>query len=81
MKQNHEWEIIAEVYNQDEAQIIAGLLRTAAIPVKIDRETLGNIYGLTVGPLAKIRILVPIGQVEDAEKVLAQQNDENGADL
>ena len=69
-----EWQIIGEVYNQDEAQFIGGLLSTAGIPVKLDRETLGNIYGLTVGPLAAIRILVPSERAGDAEIILAGQN-------
>jgi hypothetical protein len=70
-----EWVIVAEVYNQDEAQLIGGLLSMADIPVKIERETAGDIYGLTIGPLAKIQIMVPGEQAADAEKILAGQID------
>ncbi len=79
MRQIEEWHIIAEVYSQDEAYFISGLLNLAEIPVKMERETLGNIYGLTVGPLAKIQIMVPSERAGDAEKILAQQNEENGS--
>jgi hypothetical protein len=66
-----EWVVIAEVYNQDEAQLISGLLSMAEIPVKVERETAGNIYGLTIGPLAKVQILVPSVREVDAVKILA----------
>ena len=66
-----EWVEVAEVYNQDEAQLISGLLSMAEIPVKVERETAGNIYGLTIGPLAKAQILVPSARVTDAIKILA----------
>ena len=67
----NEWVVIAEVYNQDEAQLINGLLSMAEIPVKVEREPAGGIYGLTIGPLAKTQILVPGNRVTDAEKILA----------
>jgi hypothetical protein len=65
------WVTVAEVYNQDEAQLINGLLSMAEIPVKVEREPAGGLYGLTIGPLAKIQILVPIDRIADAEKILA----------
>lgn len=67
------WEVVSEVYNPDEAQLICGLLNMAGIPVKIDREAAGEIYGLNLGPLARITILVPLEKVQEAEKVLAGQ--------
>ena len=73
MEQNQaiEWVEVAEVYNQDEAQLISGLLSMVAIPVRVERESAGDIYGLTIGPLAKTQILVPIDRVEEATKILA----------
>ena len=71
---NDEWQNIAEVYNYDEACFITGLLNSAGISAKMERETLGNIYGLTVGPLAKILIFVPSREARDAEQILAEQN-------
>jgi hypothetical protein len=74
------WVVVAEVYNQDEAQLINGLFLMAAIPVKLERESAGDIYGLTIGPLAKMQILVPQDRVEDAEKILAGQVEETKDD-
>ena len=76
-EQANEWAVVAEVYNQDEAQLIGGLLSMAAIPVKIEREAAGDIYGLTVGPLAKIWVMVPEQRIAEAQKVLAGQIDES----
>jgi hypothetical protein len=79
MEQNpmSEWVIVAEVYNQDEAQLVSGLLSMAAISVKIEREPAGSIYGLTIGPLAKIQILVPKERITEAGKILAGQIEDN----
>lgn len=78
MEQNSEitWEVLMEVYNQDEASLICGLLNMANIPVKMEHEPAGNLYGLTVGLLARIKILVPLGRVPEAEKILAGDLDE-----
>ncbi|MGE5582059.1 MAG: putative signal transducing protein [Bacillota bacterium] len=73
MDQNHEtnWVEATAVYNQDEAQLITGLLTMAGIPVRVERESAGDIYGLTIGPLAKVSLLVPADRLEDAGKILA----------
>lgn len=79
MEQNPaiEWVEVAEVYNQDEAQLISGLLFMAQIPVRVERESAGDIYGLTIGPLAKTQILVPSDRVMDAEKILTGNIEES----
>ena len=63
--------VLTEVYNQDEAQLISGLLMMAGIPVKLGHETAGELFGLLVGPLAMIKIIVPAAQLADAQKILA----------
>jgi hypothetical protein len=79
MEQNPvtEWVEVAEVYNQDEAQLISGLLSMAEIPVKVERDPTGDIFGLTIGPLAKTQILVPGNRVSDAVKILAGNIEDN----
>jgi CRP-like cAMP-binding protein len=69
------WAVLMEVYNQEEAQLISGLLLMAGIPVRMDHEAIGEVLGLTVGPLAKIKITVPEDRVEDAYKVLSGEVD------
>lgn len=63
--------VLTEVYNLDEAQLISGLLIMAGIPVKLGHETAGELFGLSVGPLAMIKIIVPAAQLADAQKILA----------
>lgn len=71
IRKEQDWVELTEIYNQDEAHLICGLLSMAGIPVKVDRESIGDIYGLTIGPLAKIQILVPLAHLEEAQKILA----------
>lgn len=60
-----------EVFNQEEAQLVSGLLLMAEIPAIVEHEDIGELFKFTVGPMAKIKIKVPEGRVEDANKVLA----------
>lgn len=69
------WAVLMEVYNQEEAQLVSGLLLMAEIPVRIDHEAIGEVLGLTVGPLAKIKIMVPEDRLQDAYKVLSGEID------
>lgn len=50
--------------------LIEGRLKAEGIPVMSSGEALGGIYGLTTGPLAERRILVPSNRLEEAKKVL-----------
>ncbi len=42
-----------------EASIIAGRLESLGIPVLVQRESAAAAFGLTYGPLAEARVLVP----------------------
>lgn len=53
------------------ASILAGRLEEEGIPVYLKKdEAAGSIYGLTVGPLANIRIFVPPAKIEQARRLL-----------
>ncbi|TCL69318.1 hypothetical protein EDC14_101215 [Hydrogenispora ethanolica] len=64
------WIPLTQVYNQDEAGLICGLLTTAGIPNKMERDAIGDLYGLTIGPLARIVIWVPAEHRSDAERII-----------
>ncbi|NLW48666.1 MAG: DUF2007 domain-containing protein [Firmicutes bacterium] len=64
------WVTISEFYDPEEAYLVIGLLEASEIPVKVERETAGRLFGLTVGPLAKITILVPREKRAEVEKIL-----------
>lgn len=69
---NIKWVSVSELYDPEEAYLVIGLLEASGIPVKVERETAGRLFGLTIGPLAKIEILVPQGKKAEAEKILAE---------
>jgi hypothetical protein len=55
------------------ASIVAGRLEEEGIPVYLKKdEAAGSIYGLTVGPLANIRVLVPPAKLEQARRLLQE---------
>ena len=41
-----------------EAQIVKGLLESNEIPVKLEYEAIGKIYGFTVDGLGRVRVFV-----------------------
>ncbi len=74
------WVSVSELYDPEEAYVVIGLLEAAGIPVKVDRESAGELFGLTVGPLARIVISVPNEKKEDAEKLLEGDSTEDSTD-
>ena len=67
---NVKWVSVSEFYDPEEAYLVIGLLEAAGIPVKVVRESAGELFGLTVGPLAKIDVLVPQEHKSEAERLL-----------
>ncbi|NIS79231.1 MAG: hypothetical protein GTO14_03205 [Anaerolineales bacterium] len=53
-----------------EAEILRGLLEARGISVRLSHESVATIYGLSVGPLAAVDILVPTSQVSEARQIL-----------
>ncbi|MCX8024082.1 MAG: DUF2007 domain-containing protein [Thermanaerothrix sp.] len=63
-----------EVYRANgrlHADIIRGFLEAAGFTVVLYQESAGVVYGLTVGPLGEVRILVPSEQAAEAKALLA----------
>jgi hypothetical protein len=54
-----------------EAAVIQGVLEAAGIPCQLSREGAGAAYGITVGPLGVVDILVPEANAAEAEALLA----------
>lgn len=57
-------------YNIGEAHIIAGRLETEGIPTIIIQEPAGSAYGITVGALGAIRLVVRASDYERAMAIL-----------
>jgi hypothetical protein len=64
------WEVIVEVAGQLQAEIMRGMLEAQGIKVWISQEGAGRAYGLNVGRLGRVQILVPVGEVDQAKALL-----------
>lgn len=62
--------VIRTVQGQLEAQMIQILLEGAGIPAALSQESAGLTYGLTVGPLGAVDILVQASREAEALEVL-----------
>lgn len=54
------------------AQILRGLLEASGIPVQLLQEGAGAAYGLTVGPLGEVRVLVPPAYAGEARAIVSE---------
>ncbi|NDJ86082.1 MAG: DUF2007 domain-containing protein [Chloroflexi bacterium] len=68
--EEQEWVVVAYATGQVEAEIIAGRLRTADIPVYIHQESVGRVLGLSMGSLGMITVLVPARHEDEALSLL-----------
>ncbi|MBI5928989.1 MAG: DUF2007 domain-containing protein [Chloroflexi bacterium] len=65
------WTVVADCTSSFEAEVIAGLLRTAEIPVFIQQDGAARAMGITMG-LGAIRVLVPTPYEAEAMALLAE---------
>ncbi len=65
------YEVVFIANGQLEADMYRLSLEAAGIPVISSRESAGAVYGLTVGPLGIVQLLVPVDRVEEAKKLIA----------
>ncbi|HEX9029925.1 MAG TPA: hypothetical protein VF823_12175 [Anaerolineales bacterium] len=67
-----DWEVVEIVSGELQAEILGGLLEAQGVPIRLSREGIGRVYGLGVGPLAEVQILVPVYLVKRAKQVLTE---------
>jgi hypothetical protein len=67
-----QWVVIFTSAGPGQATIIREALAAAGIPAELTRESAGAAYGLTVGPLGLVDVLVPPDRVEEAQALLAE---------
>jgi hypothetical protein len=58
----------------DLAQIYKSKLEALGIPVLLQYESLGQVYGITVDGLGRVRILVPEAHAVEAEAMLEDED-------
>ena len=54
-----------------QAESIKILLESFGITAFVNQESAGTTYGLTVGFLGEVEVIVPLAQVEEAKKIIA----------
>jgi hypothetical protein len=65
-----EFSVVATTSGKLEADIIKGMLEAQGIETMLSYEAAGTAYGLGVGRLARVEILVRNEQVPEAEAIL-----------
>ncbi|HEX3011213.1 MAG TPA: hypothetical protein VHQ70_04135 [Syntrophomonadaceae bacterium] len=63
------WVVITCVYPPNDV-VIESLLRSYDIPVRLLREAIGTVQGLSVGPLAEVKIAVPEDLASEAAELI-----------
>lgn len=71
-----QWEVVYETNGMLLAEILRGLLEAQEISVVLSQEGVGRVYGLTVGTLGRVQVLVPASDLERAQHILEEY--ENG---
>jgi len=72
-----DWKIISKSTDPIIASLLEGRLKSEGIPVILQsKEAAGSIYGLTTGPLAEIKILVPADRTAEALELLENLENE-----
>ena len=64
------WEVVNEVYGEIQGALLRGLLEAQGIPVMLNQEGAGRAYGINVGPLGQVQILVPARFAGQARQIL-----------
>jgi len=86
---DEKWEVVLEVSGELQADLLRNLLEAQGIEVFLNQEGAGRAYGLTVGPLGDVQIMVPEHQSQEAHQILddfyagkfeTNDNDEAGAE-
>ena len=62
--------VVDVVSGRTEAELLRSYLRGQGIQCEIAQEALGSVYGLTVGSMGEVELLVPSSQGKKAREVL-----------
>ena len=62
--------VVMVAYGRMQAQIIKSKLESEGIPVALQFEAAGQLYGISIDGLGAVNILVPESELEKARKLL-----------
>lgn len=69
---NERWVVAHIAAGQLQAQIVVSLLQSAEIQARLNQESAGSVYALTVGPLGEVEVLVPAEQLAAAQELIGK---------
>ena len=64
------WVVVYRAYGMAEAELIKGYLESGDMPVELDYESAGQVYGFTMDGLGEVRVCVPEENEEEARAAL-----------
>ena len=64
------WELVTEVSGELQANLLRNLLEAQGIKVFLNQEGAGKAYGLTVGPMGQVQVLVPEKEFQKARQIV-----------
>lgn len=67
---NDEWVTVYTASGRLSADMVRLLLESFGLSVNMSQESVGNVYGLTIGDLGEVSIQVMANQVDDALAIL-----------
>ncbi len=65
------WIVIA-IVGWAEAEVMRSKLESEGIPCVLQRESAGAVYGITIGPMGEVRVLVPEPLADRAIDLLSE---------
>ena len=68
--------VIRRCYGLDVAQIYKSKLEAAEIPVLLQYDSAGPVFGITVDGLGEVRIMVPEDCASEAHELLTDRDDD-----
>ena len=66
---NDDWEVVRTT-DAMEAEILKAALQSAEIPVVLQGESVGRLYGITASELGSVSVLVPADRLEEARALV-----------
>jgi altronate dehydratase len=70
------WKVIAVVSPPNDV-VLESLIQSFGIPVRLFHEAIGSVFGLSIGPLAEVKIAVPEEYAEQAEQLLQAESEKS----
>lgn len=80
-KQEVIWIPAAKVQGEIAAEVLASNLRAADIPVQVIQESVGQSFGLTVGNLGTVSVMVPEEYLAQAKQLLDLEPELSGQEV